>query len=234
MFWGEPVSAFHGWMGYSANVWLRYFESLASEDQPPQLRFVTVLSGCRSSRSMLLVAWRCLTWWATGSQCRCFVLFRALILILVLRLPVLPLRRRLLLLRPHLLQWMLQWRTFRSQSSLCSGVAGGFAWTAKKPAAGRATRTTPRSSGVAITGATTAGRYGRRSADRCFWVQLSCFPARYRVFCRVLALADYRRQPEVALSIALRLLSRLCRVCCMPQLQEKNCVPAYCCCFARF
>ena len=30
-FWGEPVSAFHGRMGYSANMWLRYFEN------PPEL-----------------------------------------------------------------------------------------------------------------------------------------------------------------------------------------------------
>ena len=33
-FWGEPVSAFHGRMGYSANIWLHHFESLRPEDQP--------------------------------------------------------------------------------------------------------------------------------------------------------------------------------------------------------
>ena len=37
-FWGEPVSAFHGRMGYSANMWLRHFESLRPEDQPPEIR----------------------------------------------------------------------------------------------------------------------------------------------------------------------------------------------------
>ena len=33
-FWGEPVSAFHGRMGFSANQWLR----LSPADQPPELR----------------------------------------------------------------------------------------------------------------------------------------------------------------------------------------------------
>ena len=37
-FWGEPVSAFHGRMGYSANMWLHHFESLRPEDQPPEIR----------------------------------------------------------------------------------------------------------------------------------------------------------------------------------------------------
>ena len=37
-FWGEPVSAFHGWMGYSANMWLHHFECLRPEDQPPEIR----------------------------------------------------------------------------------------------------------------------------------------------------------------------------------------------------
>ena len=37
-FWGEPVSAFHGRMGYSANVWLHHFESLRPEDQLPEIR----------------------------------------------------------------------------------------------------------------------------------------------------------------------------------------------------
>ena len=37
-FWGEPVSAFHGRMGYSANMWLHHFESLRTEDQPPEIR----------------------------------------------------------------------------------------------------------------------------------------------------------------------------------------------------
>ena len=33
-----PVSAFHGRMGYSANMWLHHFESLRPEDQPPEIR----------------------------------------------------------------------------------------------------------------------------------------------------------------------------------------------------
>ena len=37
-FWGEPVSAFHGRMGFSANQWLHHFESLSPADQPPELR----------------------------------------------------------------------------------------------------------------------------------------------------------------------------------------------------
>ena len=37
-FWGEPVSAFHGRVGYSANMWLHHFESLRTEDQPPEIR----------------------------------------------------------------------------------------------------------------------------------------------------------------------------------------------------
>ena len=37
-FWGEPVSAFHGRMGFSANQWLHHFESLSLADQPPELR----------------------------------------------------------------------------------------------------------------------------------------------------------------------------------------------------
>ena len=37
-FWGEPVSAFHGRMGYSANMWLHHFEGLRPEDQPPEIR----------------------------------------------------------------------------------------------------------------------------------------------------------------------------------------------------
>ena len=49
-FWGEPVSAFHGRMGYSANMWLHHFESLRPEDQPP-----TMLSGCESFLSMTQV-----------------------------------------------------------------------------------------------------------------------------------------------------------------------------------
>ena len=31
-FWGEPVSAFHGRMRYSANMWLHHFEGLRPED----------------------------------------------------------------------------------------------------------------------------------------------------------------------------------------------------------
>ena len=38
IFWGEPVSAFHGRMGYSANMWLHHFEGLRPEDQPPEMR----------------------------------------------------------------------------------------------------------------------------------------------------------------------------------------------------
>ena len=37
-FWIEPVSAFHGRMGFSANQWLHHFESLLAADQPPELR----------------------------------------------------------------------------------------------------------------------------------------------------------------------------------------------------
>ena len=37
-FWGEPVSAFHGRNGYSANMWVHHFESLNPEDQPPEIR----------------------------------------------------------------------------------------------------------------------------------------------------------------------------------------------------
>ena len=37
-FWGEPVSAFHGRMGFSANQWLHHFEGLSPDDQPPELR----------------------------------------------------------------------------------------------------------------------------------------------------------------------------------------------------
>ena len=37
-FLGEPVSAFHGRMGFSANQWLHHFEGLSPDDQPPELR----------------------------------------------------------------------------------------------------------------------------------------------------------------------------------------------------
>ena len=37
-FWGEPVSAFRGRNGYSANMWLHHFQSLSPEDQPPEIR----------------------------------------------------------------------------------------------------------------------------------------------------------------------------------------------------
>ena len=72
-FWGEPVSAFHGRMGYSANMWLHHLESLRPEDQPPEIR----LSGCESFLSMTQVVSRCPTSWGTLSPCRCFASSRS-------------------------------------------------------------------------------------------------------------------------------------------------------------
>ena len=125
-FWGEPVSAFHGRMGFSANQWLHNFESFLPADQPPELR-----DGAYWVRKFPLnasggVALSELVSDLESAQ-GCFGSFQVPILILV-PLPLVLLRlRRLLLLQQHLRRWMLQQRIFLSPCSPVSGAAGGFA-----------------------------------------------------------------------------------------------------------
>ena len=134
-FWGEPVSAFHGRMGYSANMWLHHFESLRPEDQPPEIRDSAFWVRKFPLNDLGGVALSDLVGDLESVQVLRFISGADPdpVLLQPVR-PVLPQRpRRILLLM-----------LFRSRFRPWFGAAGGFAWIARRPAAARATRSMTR------------------------------------------------------------------------------------------
>ena len=131
-FWGEPVSAFHGRMGYSANMWLHHFEGLRPDNQPPWWvrKFPLNDSGGVALSDLVgdLESVQVLRF-ISGADPD-----------LVLLQPVRP----MLPLQPHSYLWILLLMLFRSRSRQWFGAAGGFAWTARRPAVAKATRSMTR------------------------------------------------------------------------------------------
>ena len=130
----EPVSAFHGRMGYSANMWLHHFESLRPEDQPPKIRdhaFWVRKFPLNESGAVALSD-----------------LVGDLESVQVLRFisgadpDPRPASASASSASPGLRRcpWMLPLMLFRSLYRRWFGAAGGFAWTARRPAAAKVTR----------------------------------------------------------------------------------------------